>query len=112
MFVPDIAGWRRERVAEYASGPAWEVAPDWVGEVLSPKTARFDRTVKLPRYAAHTIAWAWLIDPQLQALEIFRLRSAQWVLISTHAGDEIIRPEPFDAVDFPLGSCWLNVIPA
>lgn len=111
VFVPDIAGWRRERVPEYASGPAWEVAPDWVCEVLSPKTARFDRIVKLPKYAQHQVAWAWLIDPQLQTLEIFRLRNGQWVLAATHAGDEVIRPEPFDAVDFSLGSLWLNVNP-
>jgi Uma2 family endonuclease len=112
IFVPDVAGWRRERVAEYLRGPAWEVAPDWVCEVLSPKTARLDRIVKLPKYAKHQIAWAWLVDPALQTLEIFRLERGQWVLTSTHAGDEVIRPQPFDAVDFPLASLWLTPTPA
>jgi Uma2 family endonuclease len=108
VFVPDVAGWRRERVPEYSSGPAWQVAPDWICEVLSPSTARFDRIVKLPKYAQHQVAWAWLVDPALQTLEIYRLEHGQWVLTATHAGDEVIRPEPFDAVDFPLGSLWLN----
>lgn len=108
VFVPDVAGWRRERVPEFLSGLAWEVAPDWVCEVLSPSTARFDRIRKLPKYAEHQVAWAWLVDPALQTLEIYRLERGQWVLASTHEGDDVIRPEPFDAVDFPLGALWLN----
>lgn len=108
IFVPDVAGWRRDRVPEYSSGAAWTVVPDWVCEVLSPSTARFDRIVKLPKYAHHQVQWAWLIDPALQTLEVYGLRNRKWALLSTHAGDEIIRPEPFDAVDFPLGSLWLT----
>ncbi|HEX6100264.1 MAG TPA: Uma2 family endonuclease [Thermoanaerobaculia bacterium] len=108
ILVPDLAGWRRERVSEYMSGAAWDVAPDWVCEVLSPSTARFDRIRKLPKYARHNVSWAWLVDPSLQSLEIFRLERGQWVLTATYAGDEIIRPEPFDAADFPLGSLWLH----
>lgn len=112
VFVPDVAGWRRERVPEYLSGLAWKVAPDWVCEILSPSTARFDRIRKLPRYAQHQVGWAWLIDPALQSLEIYRLQRGQWVLTSTHEGDEVIRPEPFEAVDFPLGSLWLHPVSA
>jgi Uma2 family endonuclease len=112
VIVPDVSGWRRERVPEYLTGDAWEVAPDWVCEVLSPHTARLDRIRKLPLYAQYDIAWAWLVDPTLQSLEIFRLERGQWVLTATYAGDEIIRPEPFDAVDFPLGSLWLTPSPA
>ena len=108
IFVPDVAGWRRERVPEYLTGLAWEVAPDWVCEVLSPSTARFDRIRKLPKYAEHQVAWAWLVDPAIQTLEIYRLERGQWVVASTHEGDDVIRPAPFDAVDFPLGALWLN----
>jgi Uma2 family endonuclease len=107
VFVPDIAGWRRERVPEYLMGAAWEVAPDWVCEVLSPSTARLDRVRKLPIYARYEVAWAWLIDPALQSLEIYRLDHGQWVLASTYESNEVIRPAPFDAIDFPLGSLWL-----
>ncbi|MGZ8868171.1 MAG: Uma2 family endonuclease, partial [Thermoanaerobaculia bacterium] len=71
-------------------------------------TARFDRIRKLPKYAEHQVAWAWLVDPAIQTLEIYRLDRGQWVLASTHEGDDVIRPEPFDAVDFPLGALWLN----
>jgi Uma2 family endonuclease len=79
-----------------------------VCEVLSPSTARVDRVVKLPKYAHHDVAWAWLIDPVLQTLEIFRLQDSQWLLAAMHAGDGVIRPEPFDTLDFPLGDLWLT----
>ncbi len=45
VLVPDLAGWRRVRL------PAWfELALDWVCEVLSPDTARLDRVEKLPAW--------------------------------------------------------------
>ena len=80
----DLAGWRRERVPDSLRGAAWEVAPDWVCEVLSPSTARFDRVVKLPTYAQYGIARAWVVDPVLQTREVFRLVEGQWTLTSTH----------------------------
>jgi Uma2 family endonuclease len=106
--VPALAERRRDRVPEYLSGAAWEIAPDWVCEVLSPSTARFDRIVKLPKYAQYEIAWAWLVDPALHTLEVFRLAQGQWTLTSTHSGDEAVRAEPFAAVEFPLGALWLS----
>ncbi len=112
ILVPDLAGWKRERVPQYLSGSAWEIAPDWVCEVLSPKTAKFDRIVKLPKYAEHRVAWAWVVDPALHTLEVYRLVSGKWALTSTHAGDDSIQAEPFDDVEFPLGSLWLTPLPA
>lgn len=108
VFVPDVAGWRRERVPEYLRGAAWEVVPDWVCEVLSPRTARFDRATKLPAYAQHGVEWAWLVDPAAQTLEIMRLERGYWMVLATHSGDAVVRPQPFDAVDFPLDTLWLE----
>src|SRR2546423_1883953 len=63
VLVPDIAGWRRERVPEMPDGLAPEARPDWVCEVLSPSTARIDRMRKLSIYGRERIPWAWLLDP-------------------------------------------------
>jgi hypothetical protein len=52
VVVPDIAGWRRERLPAPPREGFLSLAPDWVCEVLSPSTSRFDRTKKLPLYAA------------------------------------------------------------
>ena len=39
VVVPDIAGWRRERMVRPPQGHRYEVVPDWVCEILSPSTA-------------------------------------------------------------------------
>jgi len=45
VLVPDLAGWRRERL-ETRPDAAFAVAPDWVCEVLSPRRRAFDLTEK------------------------------------------------------------------
>jgi len=42
ILVPDIAGWRRERMPRLPTTAWFELAPDWVCEVLSPSTALLD----------------------------------------------------------------------
>src|ERR1700729_1449695 len=51
IVVPDLAGWRRERMPELPDAAAFELAPDWICEVLSPGAAARDRTEKMPLYA-------------------------------------------------------------
>jgi Uma2 family endonuclease len=51
VMVPDLAGWRRERMPEVPDVAYFELAPDWLCEVLSPSTAKRDRTRKMHHYA-------------------------------------------------------------
>src|SRR5262245_41879690 len=39
VVVPEHAGWRRERMPAIPNRPYFELAPDWVCEVVSPSTA-------------------------------------------------------------------------
>ncbi len=41
--VPDLAGWRRERLPALPRTAAFTLAPDWVCEVLSPSTETLER---------------------------------------------------------------------
>jgi Uma2 family endonuclease len=50
-------------------------APDWVAEVLSPSTARHDRTVKLSAYERAGVCEVWLIDPIDLKLTVYRLEA-------------------------------------
>lgn len=72
VLVPDLAGWRRERMPELPDGVAFNVVPDWVCEVLSPSTAKIDLEIKLPLYAAAGVEFAWLIEPVNRTLQVFR----------------------------------------
>ncbi len=106
VLVPDLAGWKRERLPRRPATAFFPLAPDWVCEVLSPSTMRLDRTQKLAIYAREAVAHAWLIDPLARTLEVFRLEGGRWVLVATHAGDAIVRAEPFAEVDLELALLW------
>jgi Uma2 family endonuclease len=108
VFVPDWVGWRRERLPELPSTSYIEVVPDWVCEILSPSTMRFDRVTKLPCYARAGVKHAWLIDPEAHTLEVFRLESGRWVLIASHSEAERVRAEPFDAIENALAELWAD----
>ena len=86
VLVPDLAGWRRERMGEYPDAPAIELAPDWVCELLSPGTRRFDLTEKRALYGAQGVGHLWLVDPEAQTLEAFELRAGAWVLVAALEG--------------------------
>ncbi len=105
-LVPDLAGWRRERLPSVPDAPAVTLAPDWVCEILSPSTERTDRVKKLPAYARHAVAQAWLVNPATRTLEVLRRERASWVLAATHADDAIVRAEPFDAIEIDLLHLW------
>jgi Uma2 family endonuclease len=107
VLVPDIAGWRRERMATVPSVAFFTLAPDWICEILSPSTETIDRRKKLPIYAREGVSHVWLVDPLQQTLEVLRLESQRWSLVAGHEGDAIVRAEPFDAIELALRSLWL-----
>jgi Uma2 family endonuclease len=106
VLVPDLAAWRRERLPAVATGAYPAIAPDWVCEVLSPSTAKIDRTKKLAIYARENVPYAWLVDPLQQTLEVLGLEAAHWTLLATHEADVRVRAEPFAAVELDLGALW------
>jgi len=107
IVVPDLAGWRRARMPEIPTELAYFVlAPDWACEVLSPSTARLDRGAKTEIYAEHGVSHLWLLDPEVQTLEVLRLDGPTYRLIKTFAGDTRPRAEPFDAIELALASLW------
>src|SRR5204863_4535224 len=82
------------------------LAPDWICEVISPRTESFDRIKKLRVYAKAGVRHAWLLNPVGETLEVLRQSSGRWTLIGLHAGDEKVRAEPFDAIQLDLAALW------
>ena len=106
VLVPDLAGWRRSRMPALPDSAAFSLAPDWVCEVVSPRTERVDRVLKLPVYAREGVGHAWLVNPLARTLEVLRLEGPRWVVASTHGGDEVVRAEPFADVELDLLDLW------
>lgn len=104
--VPDLAGWRLSTMPALPEDGEFRTPPDWVCEILSPSTASSDRVKKMPFYARCGIGHAWLVDPILRTLEVYRLENGRWSLLSTHSDDDEVRAEPFDAVPLPLSALW------
>lgn len=106
ILVPDLAGWRVERMPTRPAEPFLTLAPDWVCEILSPSTARFDRVEKMPVYAHNHVPFLWLLDPIARTLEAYALENDRWILLGAHGGDQNVRVVPFDAVEIELRRLW------
>lgn len=111
ILVPDLAGWRRERMPAITTDePYFTLAPDWVCEVLSPGTQAIDRAHKLPIYAREGIGHVWLVDPLQRTLEVLRRQNREWLIVGVYEGAAAVRAEPFDAIELDLGILWADVI--
>jgi Uma2 family endonuclease len=108
VVVPDLAGWRRERMPSVPDVAFVTLAPDWVCEVLSPSTERIDRSKKLRIYAEAGVAHIWLVNPIEHTLEVLRLHDGAWTIGAVFTGSEPVRAEPFDAVELELGALWID----
>jgi Uma2 family endonuclease len=106
VLVPDLAGWRRERMPEVPDAPAFELPPDWVCEVLSPSTETLDRAQKVPLYAGAGVSHVWLLNPRARTLEVLALDGAVYRIVNVFAENAAVRTVPFDAIEIELGALW------
>jgi len=106
VAVPDLAGWRRERMPELPEGHRIEVMPDWVCEILTPATAAKDRDIKMPLYLRRGIRYAWLVDPDARALEAFEAGEGTWRQVGRVVGAGRVSLPPFEVLSFPAAELW------
>jgi Uma2 family endonuclease len=106
VLVPDLAGWRRERMPVFPDVPWFALAPDWVCEVLSPSTAILDRTRKQDIYREQGVSWLWFVDPATRTVEVLNRTEHGWMVAGTFGGQGEARVPPFDAVTIDIGALW------
>lgn len=106
VLVADLCGWRRERLPVYPDTAAIDLAPDWVCELLSPGTRRFDMTEKRDLYGLSGVRHLWFVDPQAETLEVFARREDAWMLAATFQGGDEARIVPFEVIAFRLATLW------
>ena len=110
IVVPDLAGWRRERMPVYPDTAYFTLAPDWVCEVLSPSTRKLDLGGKSAVYARAGVGYLWFVDPIARSLEANVLRDGKWVEIATLHNDATVSLPLFEAISFNLGDLWPRTV--
>jgi len=107
VVVPDLAGWRRERMPRIPDAPWIGLAPDWLCETLSPSTVAIDRGRKLSIYAREGVRHVWLVDPIAHTLEVLALEGGRWLAAAVHSGADPIHVEPFAATALDMARLWI-----
>ncbi|REG31036.1 putative restriction endonuclease [Archangium gephyra] len=105
-LVPDLAGWRRERMPQMPHTAAFTLAPDWVCEVLSPSTEVLDREKKMKAYAREGVGHLWFVDPLQRSLEVYRLERRRWSRQGHWSGETTVHAEPFAVLPLKLAILW------
>lgn len=103
VYLPDMAGWRMDVVPEPPRGRPVRTAPAWVCEILSPSTASRDLNHKLRTYHRAGIGHYWIVDPLMQTLTVYRRQADGYMLASAAGAGDVVRAEPFDAIDIDIG---------
>jgi Uma2 family endonuclease len=104
-----IAGWRRERLPRLPRKGAIDAAPDWVCEVLSPRTRAYDLVIKRRFYTEIGVRYLWYVEPLAKAVTASKLVSGQWVEVGAWCSDEKARIEPFEVMELDLASWWEGI---
>jgi Uma2 family endonuclease len=102
VLVPDLAGWRTERMPQVPKNHVFDISPDWVCEVTSPSSGRIDRVKKMPIYARHEVQFSWIVEPEHLTLEAYRLQGLGWYLLGSYGAESVARIEPFESVEINL----------
>jgi Uma2 family endonuclease len=106
VVVPDIAGWRKERTSGIAEKAWIETSPDWLCEVLSPSTEKYDRSDKQRIYATYSVGHVWHVNPIAKLLEVYERQNKVWLQTHVFKDQETVSAPPFESLTFNLGLLW------
>ncbi len=99
VFRHDLMGWRRERMPERPQGRPLRLTPDWVCEIASPSTEKRDMVDKMPVVHRARVPYFWIVRPLEKTLFVHRWTPDGYVVRAAAASGDVVRAEPFDAVE-------------
>ena len=105
-IAPDVAGWRSDRLAAPPKDATISLVPDWICEVLSTSTRRYDLRIKRPYYASIGVPYLWVVDPDAYVITASVLENGRWSELGVWSDETEARIPPFDAVPFEVAAWW------
>lgn len=108
---PDVVGWRRDkhaRLPEPDERGVTTAVPDFVCEVLSASTARYDQGVKRDAYFRAGVQHYWLVDPTYKTLTVLERGERGYVIMLVAAPGDAVRAAPFELVEIQVGELFVD----
>jgi Uma2 family endonuclease len=99
VFQPDIFVVLNDRLSILTDAGA-EGAPDFIVEILSPKTARLDRDNKRRVYATSGVRELWIIAPETRTIEVYLLGEDAAKPAATHTEADLFGSTLFPGLRF------------
>jgi Uma2 family endonuclease len=108
---PDVVGWRRDRHARVPQPDARGVVterPDFLCEVLSASTARYDQGEKRDAYFHAAVPYYWLVDPEIRTLTVLEWTPRGYLILRVAGPGETVRAAPFEGVEIPVDELFMD----
>lgn len=105
-FRHDLLGFRRDRVPEVPADVPVRERPDWICEILSPSTARYDLNQKRFTAHEHEVPHYWILDPENEALTVLRHGPDGYVVALAAGVGDVVNAPPFEAIAIDIGELF------
>jgi len=105
VFQPDILFVSRERYGILTDAGA-EGAPDFIAEILSPRTAKLDLENKHLEYAQHGVRELWIIDPKVKKITVYHLDKDADAPVAVHGADARISCRMFPGLEIDMAKVF------
>lgn len=106
VYLHDVVGWRRDRVPQRPTGRPVRTRPDWACELLSPSNAKRDLIDKFQVLHTNGVPHYWIADPLERTLIVHRWEPRGYLVVLTAAAGDVVRAEPFDAVELRVSTLF------
>lgn len=102
-YEPDIVFFNMEKSIQFTDNQLLFPAPDFIVEILSDSTAKYDRNEKFIDYAAHGVSEYWIVDPEIEIIEQYLSENGAFTLFQKlHSGQlesKVIKGFAIDLAD-------------
>ena len=105
VVQPDLIFIRNDR-RHIVTERAIEGSPTLLIEILSPTTHQIDRLTKAQLYARYQVPHYWLVDPDQQTFEVYKLAGDHYDLVASGQHTDVLTPSLFPGLSIPLSDLW------